>query len=363
MDEYFSAIATYLTGDREQPLRWAAAVDPDLMIAIARRARDRWSRQWLRANAALPVDADACASLVRLAEGAAAFHLDRVVVAASLDDKARESALSRMAVDWLVEVHRQGASSASAEASAAFRRQWFVASLLYAQGQGYFRNLDQMAREAIATFPADAELQLIAGTIDELLASPLIRLDAPPGVDLSDDGRDAADRRRRALLAAMEHFAGAVHDPRFATESRLRQGHCALELGDASGAARYLADVATGSATRRQRYLASLLLGRMHARAGRDDDARRTFERAVAEAPEWQSAYVGLAHVEYMSGAAADALRTVGEGGARAGRGASGRPAVDGLVAAETDPWRSYHLGVSAGFDAAMSTLRSLVAP
>src|SRR5262249_14899868 len=131
-------------------------------------------------------------------------------------------------------------------------------------------------RDALALYPDNGEIQLLAGVGDELLGSP--RTSA-----LTDSDR------QRALHDAEQHFRAALAAQPDRMEARLRLGHVLQQRNgftEARTTLQPLVDVSDG----RIAYLALLFLGGVEDGDGHADAALAAYDRAAALLPTGQAA-------------------------------------------------------------------------
>ena len=171
---------------------------------------------------------------------------------------------------------------------------------------------DAMLKEACVTFPDDAALHLTYGlareteafSVDHLATSDVARF----GPNLSP-----SYQRTGALIQAREALERAVAlDPALA-EARLRLGRVYVLQKDDERAAPHLEQARAVEALPAYRYLASLMLGDVHARRGSIDTATELYLGARRLIPNAQSSYVAHAHALRTADRASEATAVITE--------------------------------------------------
>ena len=177
-----------------------------------------------------------------------------------------------------------------------------------------------VAEKGLQPYAHDAELLLIAGVAQEMLAMTLAH---------AGRARDEAE----ALRGAQKRLAAAdAAAPGF--ETRLRLAHVWVRRGRAVDAQRLLESAQADARDSRQKYLAALFLGRVHELRDHPELAAQAYRRALELEPGAQAARIALAHV----------VETLA-GPDRA------RPLVEETLAASpragwsADPWWGYYFG------------------
>jgi hypothetical protein len=193
---------------------------------------------------------------------------------------------------------------------------WFAVMAGLAQGQNRWTDALEWAERGAHEVPDAAELQLVLGSIRETIGQEFLRA-ADDGSALRLDSRGLrapmieVQEGRRYLLLARRAFRAALSTNASLSEARLRLGHVAYLLEDASEARARFEDVVHSDRDSPAAFLAHLFLGRLEEDAGRLDEARRAYESALALDPGSQPARLALSHVHLRSGDTAAALRDV----------------------------------------------------
>ena len=169
-----------------------------------------------------------------------------------------------------------------------FRRVWYCAVITAMQSIGKLGTADPYLHHALALYPKDPDVLLLAAVAEEMRASPR----------LSDASSGA---RRRALETAEKHLRGAIAAAPEREEVRLRLGRV-LQQRSAAAEARTLLLPLASSADRRIGYLAALFLGGLEDTAGNQQSALEWYDRAAARLPTAQSARVAASELRHRSG-------------------------------------------------------------
>jgi tetratricopeptide (TPR) repeat protein len=172
-------------------------------------------------------------------------------------------------------------------------RDFYQALAAVALSIGFPSTALPFAEEAVRSAPLDADVHLVLGCAAEALA-------AEQGIRHEDgDARRSRDQADRALHDALALDPGLQ-------EARLRLGWLHFDRGRLVEAEALLDEVEAHPGDDRQRYLARLVLGRLAARRGRNDEAATFYRRALEVWPHSQAARLALAWaLEQSSGPAA----------------------------------------------------------
>lgn len=241
----------------------------------------------------------------------------------------------------LAGLYAQVADSFPADADLrSFTRRWYLAAALNRMRYLEVAGARPLLGEGLKRFPADPDLRLALGSIEETLGTwPLPLPVSPAGVSRDDRKThlEAAEKEYRAALAANPDLM----------EPRLRRGRVLLLLGQRPEAAGEIDRALRDANDPALRYLALLLQGRL--REDGDDlaGAAEAYRAAATLSPDGQTAYVALGHV----------LDRLGDlPGSRA--------ALDRAVAKSSrlfvplDPWWVYPYGQSSRADSLLAELR-----
>jgi tetratricopeptide (TPR) repeat protein len=175
---------------------------------------------------------------------------------------------------------------------------------------------------AVALFPDDPEILLIAGALRETLAGARVQdgvrtARLPSGLSYDIDSDRTELRRAEGLLRR----SLAVDPDR--VEARIRLGRVLGLLGRSEDAARELRAALRRAPEPLLEYFAALFLGREADTLGHRDEARRSYERAAALFPRAQSPRLALSELAMHHGDASVAtaaldsmwrLSSVGQG-------------------------------------------------
>jgi tetratricopeptide (TPR) repeat protein len=206
-------------------------------------------------------------------------------------------------------------------AHGAFARRWYEAFAEVAQADYRWGDALDWAERGLRDFPASAELLLVTGSIEEMLAVQAAQAAPRAGpADLSDPGtrrvRSELLQRREVeghLEKARPALSAAVAaDPSLA-EAHLRLGRVAWRLGEAAEARAELQAALERSPGGRTAFLARLFLGRLDEDGARLDEAVASYEAALAIDARAQSARLALSHARLRRGDAGAARRAVEE--------------------------------------------------
>jgi tetratricopeptide (TPR) repeat protein len=186
---------------------------------------------------------------------------------------------------------------------------------------------------AVSRFPSDPDLLVMAGTLHELLASPLVQDDAMAGREL----RDARGNEEENLRSAERLYREVLKIEPALAEARVRLGRVLARQQSYVSALSELRSVADGAASPKLRYYRDLFLGEAEEGLNGNDAAREAYRRALALYPGAQSAWLALASLERRAGNRSRALDAVLH--------LLTLPTGD---EARQDPWRAYYVSAPA---------------
>jgi predicted Zn-dependent protease len=223
-----------------------------------------------------------------------------------------------------------------------FLRAWYLLWESFRQLQINYRwqAWPEYLDEALAAFPADAQILLAAGARQEL----------EWWVSFENAQRDL--RREPAkvtgfLTAGRDYLRRSVAaDPR-ESEARLRLAHVLLELNDLDEAANVLSDYEWKPDERAFEYLARLFEGDLHERRGDIKAAVAAYDRAIELVAMPQSARIAKAHALHLDGRRSDAAATATEAVTERG--------------SQSDPWWPYIHGQAWRFEAYLKIARAMI--
>jgi len=219
---------------------------------------------------------------------------------------------------------------------------WYRVTSEYLQAQRDYALVRPHLEHARSVLPGDARLAFYLGAAYENLASPGIQAAIP-------DDEAALTIGSRPLLLARAEFqlrSALLLQPGFG-EAALHLARILEMTGRYEEALPLLQPLETSLPRPELRYLAALWSGRAHEAAGRRDEARASFERALTYVPDAQSARMSLAALTFRASGQAAALPYVRPPGAE-------RPAVD--------PWWTYDVSHTAGMSAHVEAFRAAAA-
>ena len=186
---------------------------------------------------------------------------------------------------------------------------------------------------AVSRFPSDPDLLLMAGTLHELLASPLVQYDARAEREL----RDARGNEEGNLQSAERLYREALKSEPALAEPRVRLGRVLAQRQSYVSALSELRSVADDATSPKLRYYRDLFLGEAEEGLNGNDAAREAYRRALALYPGAQSAWLALASLERRAGNRSGALDAVLR--------LLTLPTDDD---ARQDPWRAYYVATPA---------------
>jgi tetratricopeptide (TPR) repeat protein len=232
-----------------------------------------------------------------------------------------------------------------------FRRQWYVAWGAHLQSELRLRELSDHVDGALRKWPTDTDLLTMAGTMYE---SWFRRAAVTPGSDYipmqSRLQRDRPDRQRSQRLAESYYRrALAAHADLF--DARLRLGRMLLDAKRIDDALAHVTEAVERAASPRERYVALLFLGRVHASAGRWPDAAAAYSDADGVLTDCQSAMLGSSSALLKQGARDEAIEQI--------KVALQRTATSRC----DDPWWAYSFGYGPRTDALLEQLRERLRP
>jgi tetratricopeptide (TPR) repeat protein len=358
------AVVTYRSGDRAQALasvlRWSEA---DIDAAVQTLSRTAF------ALAGTKYLADGT-GLVDL-EAALVLHTDAAALAAEYDlHPAMWSHLraARRVLTLVDQVERRRGSAGFPRLPRLVApRDWHLVALLVPARHMSIDELGTFAADAADRFPADAEIQLAAGCLDETRADFHYQVPSgiragPPIATWTDDhgatgeaaywGGDRLKRRTQATPReeATHRFRAALAaDPR-CHEARVRLGRVLALSKQRKPALDLLAQAGRDAPDSRLRYLARIIAGSIFELEDRWSDADLVYREAIDILPGAQSARLALASLLERAGRRADAFAVVAPGLT---------PEASKALAA--DPMWTYRLGPPVDAVAILSRLRTAV--
>jgi tetratricopeptide (TPR) repeat protein len=236
-------------------------------------------------------------------------------------------------------------------------RLWYRATGAYLQMYQRFHYAHPHLDRARKLFPADAEILLYSGSINEDYATPEMQAVSAQyeyenraqvtGTQATTVIRPA----RRELQDAQTLFRQALKSDPTLVEVRVRLGFVLEQLGRHQEAATELQTAAKAADDSQLRFYANLFLGQAEAGLGHDDVARGAFERACELYPRAQSSRLALSHLARGRGDRAAALGAIQDVLSQPNHGDS------------DDPWWVYYRMHVRTPDSLLDQVRALVPP
>jgi tetratricopeptide (TPR) repeat protein len=224
--------------------------------------------------------------------------------------------------------------AARLEPDTAFRRRWLLAAGALAQSRFEAPLALTFFDECRKAFPREAEAWLGAGTVYEWSAFP-DGLGGPRVLGGSSSlGRDAVRAYRTALSL----------EPDLAL-ARVRLGRVLARLGRREEARRELERAVRDAQDDSTRALAHLFLGEVREKQGRDEDALREYRAALGAEPGLQPAGIAFAALLVSRGERAQAIGAL-------------RQTVRSGCATSTPHWLAYHVGLGVRAEGELARLR-----
>jgi len=245
--------------------------------------------------------------------------------------------LVKMLADRAREESATGLPAADRIGVRTFCRNWFVLATAMWMSAWQCEKAADAAGSGLASLGDDAQLLLAAGSVAEVRAvherMALTGTCGSPWSMTSNHGSFVTSKRTlddaRAFLQRALALDGSL------AEARLHLGRV-FYWGDSSDDAVRELERAIADAPDADRafigYLAALFLGRVHEEAHRGPEARRAYQRAIELNPRGYVAHLALGHLLIMSGQVDDGWASV-----RAAFGDQGNK-----TSGELDPWATY---------------------
>jgi tetratricopeptide (TPR) repeat protein len=211
-----------------------------------------------------------------------------------------------------------------------FRRIWYCAVIQALESSAALARVDRYLAHALALYPTNPELQLLAGTAEEIRTSPR-----------TSNVNEGA--RRHALEQAEKHYRAVIAAEPDRLEARLRLGRVLQQRGVLAEARQLLTPLAT-SRENRLAYLASLFLGGIEDHDGHAEKAADLYLGAITRMPEAQAARLATSELLHRQGDRATAAAAI--------------PAATG-PGNNFDPWWTYPFGEYWRVDLLLSAIRA----
>lgn len=317
-DRYAAVLLKYLSGDADDALAALATLDANEVEAGIAAFDATHSRLVLTGAAAMHTEA-----ALQRGGGGIRNQYQFEIATAIVEFGERNTPRSNTQKS----IHPKFAAPVSDQ----FRRIWYCAVIDALEGAAMLRLTERYLDHALALYPDNPEIRLLAGVAAEMRASPR--------TSIGTDGD-----RRKALDQAERHYRLTIAAEPDRLEARLRLGRV-LEQRDKDQEARTLLTPLTKSNDTRIAYLASLFLGGLEDQAHHADAASALYDAAAALMPSAQTARLAASELRHRRGdhqAAAEAI-------ARAA-GADN----------EFDPWWTYAFGEYWRVDLLLNALRVL---
>ncbi len=179
-----------------------------------------------------------------------------------------------------------------------FMRAWYRATIALGQSTESFDAVHM--KRALALFPDDADVLLLAGCEREALATPLFQAFARSlrSTSMQSDIRSA----RTELGAAEAFFRRALAANPDLVEARVRLGRVLALQGRLADSLRELNRAAEAPIEPVLAYYVALFLGLAHEGLGSPSAARDAYRRAAEEAPGARAPHLALARIALESG-------------------------------------------------------------
>ncbi len=319
--QYVEVLRQYVTGDADAAVVKMQALDPNEIRRGLNALDPKAAGVTLAAAAALHTEAALRArppGAIDTSQHDATFQLDAAatIVQFGLPDKQKLAEIIPF-------------SPPGAPVPDDFRKLWYATILTSLEYTARLKVGDTYLKQALALYPEDAEMRLLAGVNEELRSSP------------RTSAADAAERRH-ALEEAEKHFRAAFSAAPNRLEVRLRLGRV-LQERNMLAEARTLLTPLTGSADARLAYLALLFLGGVEDADRHPDVALATYDRAAALLPAGQAARLAASELRHRRGDRREAAAAV---------------LVGAGDAVDFDPWWTYIFGEYWRSDELLAALR-----
>lgn len=191
-----------------------------------------------------------------------------------------------------------------------FDRAWQLAALSVLEGGIDSHALGEHVGHASPTYPDEPRLALARGIVEEQFNAPtevLVRTETAAAlVRIREALAHAEGERFRAAERALARFEEAAQVPSVRAEAMLRAGHVQLRLARYDAALGAWADLETHTSDPALLFLVHLFRGIAYEGRARLDEARRSYQAALAISPRAHSATLRLAALGFRYGGSAD---------------------------------------------------------
>jgi tetratricopeptide (TPR) repeat protein len=205
-----------------------------------------------------------------------------------------------------------------------FVRSWYFAATAFLQARYEITSAPLFVDRALALFPEEPGLLLMAGGVHELIASPRVQ----EGTDI--DKKDDVGSRDSNLRTAEARYRQALKADPGLVEAQVRLGRVLGLLGRHNQALTELQAAHVDDAAREMRYFRALFLGDEWDAVGNVSAARDAYQQALALYPDAQSAHLALSVFERRRDNREPAAASI-------------RDLLEQPPTNQDDPWRQYY--------------------
>jgi tetratricopeptide (TPR) repeat protein len=316
-EAYADTLLAYFTGDADAAVRTVAAMSPiDIQAGVEAFDTTR-SPTVLPGAAAMHTEA-------ALRQNGALGNLYHLQIATAIVEFGERHAGRSNATFAIHPLHARPVSEE-------FRRLWYCTVITALLSGGSIVHAEKYLAHALALYPDNGEVQLLAGVAQEMLASPRTS-------NLSDGDR------RKALSAAEKHYRAVVAAEPTRLEARLRLARVLSERREWTEARTLLLPL-LDTHEGRIRYLSALFHGRVEDALRHPDEAAALYARAATSLPTAQAARLAASELLHRGGDRAAAAEVIP---AAAGPGNT------------FDPWWTYVFGEYWRVEILLNALRLL---
>jgi tetratricopeptide (TPR) repeat protein len=281
---YAAVLLQYLTGDADAAVTKLMSIDREEIQAGIDAFETTRSPQVLTGAAAMHTEA----ALKTVGGGlGSGYHLQVATALVEFGEHRTGKSNSSMSI------HPRFAAPVSDD----FRRLWYCTVINSLQAAALYGAAQRYLDHAVSLFPDNGEVQLLAGMLEEMRASP--RTSATSAGD-----------RRKALVEAERHFRAVLAVDAGRLEAQLRLGRVLQQRNELAEARRWLVPLTTAPDDRLA-YLADLFLGGVEDASQHADAALADYQRAAARLPSGQTARLAASELLHRGGdraAAAEAI-------------------------------------------------------
>ena len=284
-EAYANVLLEYLTGDADAAIVKVRNLDRGEIVAGLNAFNTTRARAVLSAAAALHTEA----ALRAKNEGTLyTLQLDVATAIVQFGEARKLTTNSSLSIEPLF----------AAPVSDEFRSLWYTAVISMFLGVGKLPHAEKYLGHALALYPENDDLQLLAGVVQEMRASPRT-------VSLSDGDR------REALVAAEKHYRTVLAARPDRIEAQLRLGRV-LQQRKRLEPARALLTPLLDVPDVRVAYLAALFLGGIEDASNNAAAAALLYDRAAAGIPSAQTARLAASELRHRAGDRQSAANAIG---------------------------------------------------